>query len=141
MDRKFRITSAQVEGEKYIINGCKDDLTYLLMQFKTDESRASVFLTFFLYPLSLLSEDLFDLPYWFGPHAAYTMSKYHMSLSAFGLAAELAGFVGVNAIRLETAIWIAAGLVRERVHRERLFQLMQLTQSHAEISNWELLSR
>uniref|UniRef100_A0A6G1SNV3 Hydroxysteroid dehydrogenase-like protein 2 n=1 Tax=Aceria tosichella TaxID=561515 RepID=A0A6G1SNV3_9ACAR len=45
---------------------------------------------------------------WFAPNTAYTMSKYGMSLSAFGLAAELRGVVGVNALWPKTAIWTAA---------------------------------
>jgi NAD(P)-dependent dehydrogenase (short-subunit alcohol dehydrogenase family)/putative sterol carrier protein len=45
---------------------------------------------------------------WFSPNTAYTMSKYGMSLSAFGLAAELRGVVGVNALWPKTAIWTAA---------------------------------
>lgn len=45
---------------------------------------------------------------WFGHNTAYTMSKYGMSLSAFGLSAELKGSVGVNALWPKTAIWTAA---------------------------------
>lgn len=45
---------------------------------------------------------------WFGHNTAYTMSKYGMSLCAFGLAAELKGLVGVNALWPKTAIWTAA---------------------------------
>jgi len=37
-----------------------------------------------------LSPPLFLSPRWFGPHVAYTMSKYGMSMCMFGLAAELA---------------------------------------------------
>lgn len=45
---------------------------------------------------------------WFSPNTAYTMSKYGMTLSAFGMAAELRGLVGVNALWPKTAIWTAA---------------------------------
>lgn len=45
---------------------------------------------------------------WFSHNTAYTMSKYGMTLSAFGLAAELRGMVGVNALWPKTAIWTAA---------------------------------
>ena len=45
---------------------------------------------------------------WFSLNTAYTMSKYGMSLSAFGLAAELRGLVGVNSLWPKTAIWTAA---------------------------------
>ena len=47
-------------------------------------------------------------PQWFSPHTAYTMSKYGMTLSAYGLAAELKGSVGVNTLWPKTAIWTAA---------------------------------
>lgn len=47
-------------------------------------------------------------PQWFSHHSAYTMSKYGMSLSAYGLAAELRGSIGVNALWPKTAIWTAA---------------------------------
>lgn len=47
-------------------------------------------------------------PQWFSQHSAYTMSKYGMSLSAYGLAAELKGSIGVNALWPKTAIWTAA---------------------------------
>lgn len=45
---------------------------------------------------------------WFSQNTAYTMSKYGMTLSAYGLAAELGGQVGVNALWPKTAIWTAA---------------------------------
>lgn len=45
---------------------------------------------------------------WFSQNTAYTMSKYGMTLSAFGLAAELGGSVAVNALWPKTAIWTAA---------------------------------
>lgn len=45
---------------------------------------------------------------WFSHNTAYTMSKYGMTLSAFGLAAELKGVIGVNALWPKTAIWTAA---------------------------------
>lgn len=47
-------------------------------------------------------------PLWFSQHTAYTMAKYGMSLSAYGMAAELKGSVGVNALWPKTAIWTAA---------------------------------
>lgn len=47
-------------------------------------------------------------PHWFAAHTAYTMSKYGMSLCSYGLSAELAGIVAVNALWPKTAIWTAA---------------------------------
>lgn len=53
-------------------------------------------------------------PRWFGPHTAYTIAKYNMSLTVLGLAAELKGKVAVNALWPQTwiataAIWNIAG--------------------------------
>jgi citronellol/citronellal dehydrogenase len=47
-------------------------------------------------------------PRWFGPHTAYSMSKYDMSLQVLGLAEELKGRVAVNALWPETMIATAA---------------------------------
>jgi len=48
-------------------------------------------------------------PRWFGPHVAYTISKYGMSLCTVGLAAEFAGQgVAVNALWPRTTIATAA---------------------------------
>lgn len=47
-------------------------------------------------------------PQWFSQHTAYTMSKYGMTLSAYGMASELKGSIGVNALWPKTAIWTAA---------------------------------
>lgn len=55
-----------------------------------------------------LSPPLELKPQWFAAHTAYTMSKYGMSLSSYGLSAELSGVVGVNALWPKTAIWTAA---------------------------------
>lgn len=52
-------------------------------------------------PLELKSQ-------WFSQNTAYTMSKYGMTLAAFGLSAELNGSVAVNALWPKTAIWTAA---------------------------------
>jgi citronellol/citronellal dehydrogenase len=45
---------------------------------------------------------------WFGPHVAYTMAKFGMSMCALGWSAELRGRVGVNALWPRTAIATAA---------------------------------
>lgn len=62
----------------------------------------------------MLSPPLNLDPRWFGPHTAYTIAKYNMSLTALGLAAELKGRVAVNALWPKTwiataAIWSIAG--------------------------------
>lgn len=45
---------------------------------------------------------------WFGPHVAYSMAKYAMSLVVLGVAGEYRGRVGVNALWPRTAIDTAA---------------------------------
>lgn len=55
-----------------------------------------------------LSPPLELKPQWFSQHTAYTMSKYGMTLNAYGLASELKGSIGVNALWPKTAIWTAA---------------------------------
>ena len=47
-------------------------------------------------------------PRWFGPHAAYTIAKYNMSLLTLGLAEEFRGKVAVNALWPQTIIATAA---------------------------------
>lgn len=47
-------------------------------------------------------------PRWFGPHTAYTIAKYNMSLMVLGLAEELRGRVAVNALWPQTIIGTAA---------------------------------
>ena len=61
-----------------------------------------------------LSPPLNFDPRWFGPHTAYTIAKYNMSLVVLGLAEELKGRVAVNALWPQTtiataAIWNRAG--------------------------------
>ncbi|WP_341703729.1 NAD(P)-dependent oxidoreductase [Ferrovibrio sp.] len=41
---------------------------------------------------------------WFGPHVAYTMAKFGMSMCVLGMAEEFRGKVGVNALWPRTAI-------------------------------------
>jgi citronellol/citronellal dehydrogenase len=53
-------------------------------------------------------------PHWFGPHAAYTIAKFNMSLLVLGLAEEFRGLVAVNAVWPQTiiattAIWNLGG--------------------------------
>src|SRR5688572_19417861 len=45
---------------------------------------------------------------WFGPHVAYTMAKFGMSLCVLGMAEEFKGRVGVNALWPRTVIATAA---------------------------------
>jgi citronellol/citronellal dehydrogenase len=52
-------------------------------------------------------------PRWFGPHTAYTIAKYNMSLVVLGLAEELKGRVAVNALWPQT--WIATAAIWNRV--------------------------
>jgi len=47
-------------------------------------------------------------PRWFGPHTAYTIAKYNMSLIVLGLAEEFKGRVAVNALWPQTLIATAA---------------------------------
>ncbi len=49
-------------------------------------------------------------PRWFGPHTAYTIAKYNMSLLVLGLAEELKGRVAVNALWPQT--WIDTAAIR-----------------------------
>jgi citronellol/citronellal dehydrogenase len=47
-------------------------------------------------------------PRWFGPHPAYTIAKYNMSLLTLGLAEEFRGRIAVNALWPQTIISTAA---------------------------------
>jgi citronellol/citronellal dehydrogenase len=47
-------------------------------------------------------------PRWFGPHVAYTMAKYGMSMCVLGMAEEFKGVIGVNALWPATVINTAA---------------------------------
>ena len=55
-----------------------------------------------------LSPPLDMNPKWFGPHVAYTIAKYGMSLCTLGMAAEFAGRIAVNSLWPLTAIDTAA---------------------------------
>lgn len=55
-----------------------------------------------------LSPPLNLSPRWFGPHVAYSMAKYGMSLCVLGLAEEFQGQVAVNALWPKTTIATAA---------------------------------
>ena len=48
-------------------------------------------------------------PRWFGPHVAYTMAKYGMSMCVLGMAAEFEDDgIGINALWPRTAVATAA---------------------------------
>lgn len=47
-------------------------------------------------------------PRWFGPHTAYTIAKYNMSMIVLGLAEEFKGRVAVNALWPQTLIATSA---------------------------------
>lgn len=55
-----------------------------------------------------ISPPLNMVPRWFGPHVAYTMAKYGMSMCVLGMAEEFKGKVRVNALWPRTAIATAA---------------------------------
>src|SRR5690606_37375260 len=60
-------------------------------------------------PHSLVLSPPINLdPRWLGPHVAYTISKYGMSLATLGLAEEFRGRVAVNALWPRTTIATAA---------------------------------
>ncbi|XP_059619665.1 hydroxysteroid dehydrogenase-like protein 2 [Phlebotomus argentipes] len=56
-----------------------------------------------------ISPPLNMSPHWFGPHVAYTMAKYGMSMCVLGMSHELKSLgIGVNALWPRTAISTAA---------------------------------
>ncbi len=55
-----------------------------------------------------LSPPLNMLPKWFGPHVAYSMAKFGMSMCVLGMAEEFKGKVAVNALWPRTTIATAA---------------------------------
>jgi citronellol/citronellal dehydrogenase len=58
-----------------------------------------------------ISPPLLMEPRWFGPHVAYTMAKYGMSMCVLGMAEELKGQgIGVNALWPKTMVATAAVL-------------------------------
>lgn len=55
-----------------------------------------------------LSPPLSLSPRWFGPHVAYSIAKYGMSLTVLGLAEEFRGKISVNALWPRTTIATSA---------------------------------
>jgi citronellol/citronellal dehydrogenase len=75
----------------------------------------------------MLSPPLDMDPRWFGPHVAYTMAKYAMSMCVLGLAEEFRGEIGVNALWPHTPIAtsaIANIVGAEAMRRTRTPQIM-----------------
>ena len=76
----------------------------------------------------MLSPPLDMSPRWFGPHVAYTMAKFGMSMCVLGLSGELKGAgVAVNALWPRTTIDTAAVrnvLDPEMVSRSRTVEIM-----------------
>jgi citronellol/citronellal dehydrogenase len=66
-----------------------------------------------------LSPPLNLNPRWLGPHTAYTISKYNMTLMVLGLAEEFRGRVAVNALWPQTCIGTAAMRLIEGADRRR----------------------
>ncbi|MCA8962692.1 MAG: NAD(P)-dependent oxidoreductase [Planctomycetes bacterium] len=58
-------------------------------------------------------------PRWFGPHVAYSMAKFGMSLLTLGLSEEFRGRIGINALWPRTVIDTAALRVLDFVDRRR----------------------
>ena len=73
-----------------------------------------------------LSPPLHLQPHWFGPHVAYSMAKYGMSLCVLGHSEEFRSYgIGVNALWPRTVILTAAlqmipGVVREKCRRPEI---------------------
>jgi citronellol/citronellal dehydrogenase len=78
-------------------------------------------------------------PKWFAGHLAYTISKYNMSMIAFGLAAELKPYrIAANALWPKTTIATAA--VNNLLGGEMLMKMSRTPQIIAD-SVWYLLQR
>ncbi len=74
---------------------------------------------------------------WFGPHCAYTMSKFGMSMVVLGLAEEFKGRVGVNALWPRTTIATAAV---EMLGGAPLFEASRSPEIIADAAHWILTS-
>jgi citronellol/citronellal dehydrogenase len=78
-------------------------------------------------------------PKWFAGHLSYTISKYNMSMIAFGLAAELKPYkIAANALWPKTTIATAA--VNNLLGGEMLMKMSRTPQIIAD-SVWYLLQR
>lgn len=97
-------TSDGVPGKRFdLMNSINVRGTYLMSKYAIPHLRKAT------NPHIInMSPPVLLHPQWFSGHTAYTMSKYGMSLAAYGLSAELRGEVGVNALWPKTAIWTAA---------------------------------
>lgn len=76
-------------------------------------------------------------PKWFGPHVAYTMAKYGMSMCVLGMAQEFKGRVAVNALWPRTVIATAA--VENLLGGDEVVKHSRTPQIMADAA-WEILS-
>ena len=77
-------------------------------------------------------------PRWFGPHLAYTMAKYGMSLVVLGLAEEFKGKVAVNALWPRTAI--ATSAVKNLLGGDTMLKASRKPEIMADAA-WHVLTR
>ena len=74
---------------------------------------------------------------WFGPHVAYTMAKYGMSMCVLGMAEEFKDVgIGVNALWPKTVIATAA--VRNLLGGEQMIQASRKPDVVADAAHWIL---
>ncbi|MBS1995440.1 MAG: NAD(P)-dependent oxidoreductase [Cyanobacteria bacterium SZAS LIN-2] len=84
-----------------------------------------------------LSPPLNLNPRWFGPHVAYTMAKYGMSMCTLGMAAELKSRgIAVNSLWPETAIATAA--VQNLLGGDKAMQACRTPDIVADAAYWIL---
>ena len=84
-----------------------------------------------------LSPPLNMEPRWFGPHVAYTMAKYGMSMCVLGMAQEFkAKGVGVNALWPKTTIATAA--IKNIVGGESMMKKSRWPSIMADAAHWIL---
>ena len=85
-----------------------------------------------------LSPPLNMIPRWFGPHVAYTMAKYGMSMCVLGMAEEFKGKVAVNGLWPRTAIATAA--VKNLLGGEQAMSMSRKPEIMADAA-WHILTR
>ena len=73
---------------------------------------------------------------WFGPHVAYTMAKYGMSMCVLGMAKEFEGRVGVNALWPRTTIATAA--IQNLLGGDQMMQQSRKPEIMADAAQWIL---
>lgn len=75
---------------------------------------------------------------WFGPHVAYTMAKYGMSMCVLGMAEEFKGKVAVNALWPATAI--ATSAVKNVLGGDQMVQRSRTVDICSDAA-WAILTR